>query len=162
MAADETKTLSDEDHPERTRRDLLGAGALGAAAAALTGSCGGGGGGGTGGPSVQTDKKVQWRLASSFPNSLDTIYGAAEVLAEHVEAMTGGNFKIRVYQAGEIVPGLQVLDAVQNGTVQVGQTASYYYKGKNPALAFDTCVPFGHHRAPAVAPGCSRAAASTS
>jgi len=60
-----------------------------------------------------------------------------------VEEMSDGLFKIRVYPAGELVPGLEVLDAVQQGTVQVGQTASYYYTGKNPALAFDCCVPFG-------------------
>ncbi len=94
-------------------------------------------------PAVSTGQKVQWRLASSFPRSLDTIFGAADVLAERVEAMTDGNFKIRVYPAGELVPALQVLDAVQQGTVAVGQSASYYYIGKNPALAFDTCVPFG-------------------
>jgi TRAP-type mannitol/chloroaromatic compound transport system substrate-binding protein len=86
---------------------------------------------------------VQWRLASSFPSSLDTIYGAAEVLAERVEAMSEGRFRIRVYEAGEMVPALQVLDGVQKGSVQVGQTGGYYYTGKNPALAFDTCVPFG-------------------
>ena len=57
--------------------------------------------------------------------------------------MTGGNFEIRPYQAGELVPPLQVMDGVQNGSVQVGQTGGYYYTGKNPALAFDTCVPFG-------------------
>ena len=57
--------------------------------------------------------------------------------------MTEGQFKIRVYPGGELVPGLQVMDAVQQGTVQVGQTASYYYTGKNAALAFDACVPFG-------------------
>ena len=94
-------------------------------------------------PAISTGKKVRWRVASSFPRSLDTIYGGAEVLAERVSAMTDGNFEIRAYPAGELVPGLQVLDAVQNGTCQVGQTCSYYYTGKNPALAFDTCVPFG-------------------
>jgi len=96
-----------------------------------------------GAPAVQAQKKVRWRLASSFPRSLDTIFGAAEYMAERVKAMTGGNFDIRVYPGGELVPGLQVLDAVQNQTVQAGQTCSYYYTGKNPALAFDTCVPFG-------------------
>ena len=95
------------------------------------------------GPAVQSRKKVIWRLASSFPRGLDTIYGGAEVLAERVTAMSGGDFTIRPYPAGEIVPGLQVMDAVQQGTVQLGQTCSYYYTGKNPALAFDTCVPFG-------------------
>jgi TRAP-type mannitol/chloroaromatic compound transport system substrate-binding protein len=95
------------------------------------------------GPAVQTRKKIIWRLASSFPRGLDTIYGGAEVLADRVAAMTDGDFSIRAYPAGELVPGLQVLDAVQQGTVQLGQTCSYYYTGKNPALAFDTCVPFG-------------------
>ncbi|HCH63571.1 MAG TPA: ABC transporter substrate-binding protein [Deltaproteobacteria bacterium] len=96
-----------------------------------------------GAPAVSTGRRVRWRLASSFPRSLDTIFGGAEELAARVKAMTGGNFDIRVYPAGELVPGLQVMDAVQNATVQAGQTCSYYYIGKKPALAFDTCVPFG-------------------
>jgi len=86
---------------------------------------------------------IMWRLASSFPRSLDTIYGAAEVFSETLEKLTNGKFKVRVYPSGELVPGLQVLDAVQTGTVQMGHSASYYFIGKNPALAFDTCVPFG-------------------
>ena len=87
--------------------------------------------------------EVKWRLASSFPKSLDTIYGAAETMSKRVAAATGGKFQIQVFAAGEIVPGLQVLDAVQNGTVQAGHTAPYYYWGKDPAFALDTAVPFG-------------------
>lgn len=90
-----------------------------------------------------TGQRVVWRLASSFPRSLDTLYGACEDLAARVSAMSDGYFEIRPYPAGELVPGLQVLDAVSAGTVPVGQSASYYYIGKNPALAFDACVPFG-------------------
>ncbi len=86
---------------------------------------------------------IHWRLASSFPKSLDTIYGAAEVLANRLDKITGGKFQIRVYAGGEIVPGLQVMDAVQQGTVECGHTAGYYYVGKNMAYAFDTCLPFG-------------------
>ena len=86
---------------------------------------------------------VKWRLASSFAKSLDTIYGASENLAKRVAAATGGKFQIQVFAGGEIVPGLQVLDAVQNGTVQCGHTAPYYYWGKDPAFALDTAVPFG-------------------
>lgn len=86
---------------------------------------------------------VRWRLASSFPKSLDTIYGAAEILAARVEAITAGKFQIKVHAGGEIVPGLQVMDAVQQGTVECGHTASYYYVGKEMALAFDTALPFG-------------------
>jgi TRAP-type mannitol/chloroaromatic compound transport system substrate-binding protein len=126
------------------RRQLLGKALLGASAAAAV-ACGGGGegSGGGGAPAVQTRRRLRWRLASSFPRGLDTIFGASEVLAERVAALTEGRFEIRAYPAGELVPGLQVLDAVQQGTVQIGQSASYYFTGKNPALAFDTCVPFG-------------------
>ena len=105
------------------------------------GACGGAGEGGA--PAAQTNRRVRWRLVSSFPRSLDTIYGAAEVLSERVSALTDGRFEIRPYPAGELVPGLQVLDAVQQGTVQAGHSASYYFIGKNPALAFDAAVPFG-------------------
>ncbi|MFA5081024.1 MAG: TRAP transporter substrate-binding protein [Hydrogenophilaceae bacterium] len=86
---------------------------------------------------------IRWRLASSYPKSLDTIYGAAEVMAKRVEAITNGKFQIRVHAGGEIVPGLQVLDAVQQGTIECGHSASYYYVGKNMAFAFDCAVPFG-------------------
>ena len=86
---------------------------------------------------------VRWRLASSFPKSLDTIYGAGETLAARVAALTGGRFQIRVFAGGELVPGLQVLDAVGNGTAECGHSAGYYYVGKNLGLAFDTAVPFG-------------------
>jgi TRAP-type mannitol/chloroaromatic compound transport system substrate-binding protein len=87
--------------------------------------------------------EVKWRLASSFPKSLDTIYGAGEDFAKRVAAITDNKFQIRVFAAGEIVPGLQVVDAVQNETVECGHTASYYYVGKDPTFAFDTAVPFG-------------------
>lgn len=86
---------------------------------------------------------LRWRLASSFPKSLDTIYAAAEVLAARLEAITDGRFQLKVHAGGEIVPGLQVLDAVQQGTVECGHTASYYYVGKDMAFAFDTALPFG-------------------
>lgn len=96
-----------------------------------------------GAPAVQTSPRVVWRLASSFPNSLDTIYGASEVLARRVEELTDGRFRIRAYSAGELVPAFEVLGAVQNGTVHMGHGASYYFKGHNPALVFDCTVPFG-------------------
>jgi TRAP-type mannitol/chloroaromatic compound transport system substrate-binding protein len=130
------------------RRSFVKTGLLGTAGSALVAACAGGEGvanGGEGGeaPAVHSGKKIKWRLVSSFPRSLDTIFGSADILAERVEALSGGRFTIRVYPAGEIVPGLQVMDAVQQGTVQMGQSASYYFTGKNPALAFDTCFPFG-------------------
>jgi TRAP-type mannitol/chloroaromatic compound transport system substrate-binding protein len=118
------------------RRDFLAGAVIGGAGLA---ACGGG----EPGPAVHAARRVQWRMASSFPRSLDTIFGAAEVMAARVSALTDGLFEIHTYPSGELVPGLEVLDAVQQGTVQLGQTGSYYYIGKNPALAFDTCVPFG-------------------
>ena len=95
------------------------------------------------GASTSELPSVRWRMATSWPHALDTLYGGAQTIAEQVGVMSGGRFTIEPYAAGEIVPGLQVLDAVQNGAVECGHTASYYYVGKNPALAFGTAVPFG-------------------
>jgi TRAP-type mannitol/chloroaromatic compound transport system substrate-binding protein len=82
-------------------------------------------------------------LASSFPKSLDTLYGGAELISKRVAAVTDGKFQIGTFAGGELVPALQVLDAVQAGTVELGHTASYYYVGKDPTFAFDTSIPFG-------------------
>ena len=124
------------------RRDFLKTAAGATGAAALT-ACGGPDGGPASEDAGVSGPRVQWRLATSFPRSLDFIHGAGEKVAERVSALTGGNFSIRVYAAGEIVPALQVMDAVQQGTVQCGVSAGYYYIGKSPALAFDSSVPFG-------------------
>jgi TRAP-type mannitol/chloroaromatic compound transport system substrate-binding protein len=86
---------------------------------------------------------ISWRMATSWPKSLDTLYGGAEQVAKRVSAATGGKFTIKVFAAGEIVGGLQVLDAVQNGTVECGHTATYYYFGKDPTFALSCAVPFG-------------------
>jgi TRAP-type mannitol/chloroaromatic compound transport system substrate-binding protein len=86
--------------------------------------------------------EVKWRLASSFPKSLDTIYGASEWMAKRVAAATGGKFQIQVFAAGEIVPAFEVVNAVQINTVQAAHTAPYYFWGKDPAFALDTAVPF--------------------
>ena len=92
---------------------------------------------------AQNAPTIKWRLASSFPKSLDTIYGAAEVFAKRVSEATGGKFQIQVFAGGEIVPGLQVLDATKDGTVECCHTASYYFVGKDPTFAFDCAIPFG-------------------
>lgn len=92
---------------------------------------------------AQATPQVRWRLVSSYPRSLDILYGGAEDLAKRVAELTEGRFQIRVFQAGEIVPGGQVLDAVQQGAVEAGHTYGPFYVGKNPALAFDGGVPFG-------------------
>ncbi len=132
------------------RRRFVSAAALGAATAAA--GCGPGPGHGrrnTGetaavdGPGVVTRPRVRWRLASSFPRSTEILHRAAETLAARVAALTDGRFEIEVAEAGALVPALQVLDAVQAGSVPIGHTAGYYYLGKTPALTFDTAVPFG-------------------
>jgi TRAP-type mannitol/chloroaromatic compound transport system substrate-binding protein len=126
--------------PSRINRRRFVRTAVGGAAATAA-ACAGGGG--ESGPAVQTGRTVRWRLASAFPRGLDTLFGINEFLSERVDAMSGGAFTIRVYPAGEIVPAFQVLDAAQQGTVQMANAASYYFTGKNPALAFDAGVPFG-------------------
>ena len=110
---------------------------------ASAGAAGIGGGTLTRARAGEPQAQIRWRMASSFPKSLDMLFGSAEKIASRVSRLTEGRFEIRIFAAGEIVPPLQVLDAVQNGTVECGQTASYYYVGKNPALAFDTALPFG-------------------
>nr|WP_314863275.1 TRAP transporter substrate-binding protein [uncultured Undibacterium sp.] len=95
-------------------------------------------------PSLAADlPALNWRLASSFPKNLDTIYGAAETFCNRIKELTDGKFNIRPYAAPEIVPFNAVLDAVKDGTVEVGHTASYYYYGKDATFAFDCAVPFG-------------------
>jgi TRAP-type mannitol/chloroaromatic compound transport system substrate-binding protein len=87
--------------------------------------------------------QIRWRCASSFPKSLDTIFGGGEVVAKRVGELTGGKFQIRVFAAGEIVPAFGVVDAIQQNTIECAHTASYYFVGKNKAFAFDTTLPFG-------------------
>jgi TRAP-type mannitol/chloroaromatic compound transport system substrate-binding protein len=117
------------------RRKLVRTAGLGAVAAAATTLAA---------PALaQGMPELKWRLTSSFPKSLDTIYGAAEAFAKRVAELTDNKFQIRVFAAGEVVPGLQALDAVQNGTLEMCHTASYYYVGKDPTFAFDTAMPFG-------------------
>ena len=92
---------------------------------------------------AQSMPEVKWRMPTSWPKSLDTLYGGCEYFAKRIAEMSDNKFQIQVFAAGEIVPGLQVLDAVQNGTVEMGNTASYYYFGKDAAFTFGTALPFG-------------------
>ncbi|MBH8563793.1 TRAP transporter substrate-binding protein [Nostoc sp. CENA67] len=121
------------------RREVLNSAAIATATAATLASCSQT----TKSPTVQTGlPNIRWRMATSWPKSLGTFIGA-ETVAKRVAEMTNGRFQITPFAAGELVPGLQVLDAVQAGTVECGHTSSYYYIGKSPALAFATAVPFG-------------------
>ena len=94
-------------------------------------------------PAVHAQAAVRWRLSSSFPKALDTIYGAAEVFAKHVKDMSGGKFEISVHAAGEITPPFGVVDAVQQGSVECAHTAPYYFFGKNDCFALGCAIPFG-------------------
>ncbi|WP_086995299.1 TRAP transporter substrate-binding protein [Rhizobium sullae] len=91
---------------------------------------------------AQENPKISWRMTSSFPKSLDTIFGGAEDIAKHVSNATGGNFTIQPFAAGEIVPALQAADAVTSGTVEAAHTTSYYFVGKDPTYAIGTAIPF--------------------
>ena len=92
---------------------------------------------------VHAQANIRWRLTSSFPKSLDTIYGGAEVFAKKVSDMTGGKFQISVHPGGELMPSPQLVDGVQSGTVEMGHTAPYYYFGKDETFALGCAVPFG-------------------
>src|SRR5690349_20161536 len=92
---------------------------------------------------AQSAPELKWRLTARWPKSLDTLYGGCEYFSKRIAEITDNKFQIQVFAAGEIVPGLQVLDAVQNGTVEMGNTALYYYFGKNTAFTFGTALPFG-------------------
>ena len=117
---------------EMKRRHFLSAAGAGLAAAAIAK------------PAIaQSSPAVKWRLTSSFPKSLDTIYGACEIFSKAVAEATDNKFQIQTFAAGEVVPGLQAADAVSNGTVEMCHTASYYYVGKDPTFALFTAQPFG-------------------
>jgi TRAP-type mannitol/chloroaromatic compound transport system substrate-binding protein len=94
-------------------------------------------------PAVHAQATIRWRLASSFPKSLDTIYGAAETFAMHVKVISGGKFEISVHPAGELMPAFGVVDAVQQGTIEAAHTAPYYFFGKNETFAIGGAIPFG-------------------
>jgi TRAP-type mannitol/chloroaromatic compound transport system substrate-binding protein len=114
------------------RREFLKAAGLGVAATAVAA------------PAIaQSMPEIKWRLTSSFPKSLDTIYGASEDMSRFVAEATDNRFQIQSFAAGEIVPGLQVVDAVTNGTVEMCHTAAYYFVGKDPTFALFCAVPFG-------------------
>jgi len=86
---------------------------------------------------------IRWRLASSFPKSIDTLFGGSEVFAAKIKELSGGKFTISTHAAGELMPAFGVLDGVQQGTVECAHTAPYYFFGKDEAFALDCAIPFG-------------------
>ncbi|NNF54273.1 MAG: ABC transporter substrate-binding protein [Acidimicrobiales bacterium] len=151
------------------RRRFLGKAGLGvagfAASASIMAACGssgdsasddgGDGSGGDGGDDGAADgetvdlvqdsdlPEIEWEMATSWPLSLDTIFGGAVIFADTLSELTAGRFKVNPRAAGELAGGLEVLNAVVSGGADAGHTASYYYVGQNTAMQFGTAVPFG-------------------
>src|SRR4051812_32106913 len=92
---------------------------------------------------AQSMPELKWRMPTSWPKSLDTLYGGCEYFAKRVAEMTDNKFQIQVFAAGENLPRPQGVYAGQNGPVEIGNTACYYYWGKDAALTFGTALPFG-------------------
>ena len=114
------------------RRQFLKAAGVGVAATAIAK------------PAIaQSAPEIRWRLSSTFPKSLDTLYGAAENFSKYVSEATDGKFQIQPFAAGEIVGTFQAFDAVSNGTVEMIQGPGYYYYGKDPTFAVFADIPFG-------------------
>lgn len=117
------------------RRSILKGGVAGAGAAIAAGA--------TPAAAQTGGAPIKWRMTSSYPKALDAVFGAGDIFAKAVSDMTGGRIQLQHFAAGEVVPGLQALDAVQNGTVECCDTAAFYYIGKDPSFAFGAAVPFG-------------------
>lgn len=94
-------------------------------------------------PAVMAQTNIRWRLASSFPKSLDTLFGTAETFTTKLKELSGGKFVISTHAAGEIIPPFGVLDGVQNGTIECAHTAPYYFFGKDETFSIDCAIPFG-------------------
>lgn len=88
-------------------------------------------------------KTYEWKMVTSWPKNFPGLGVAPELFAQQVGEMSGGRLTVKVFGAGELVPGLQVFDAVSQGTVQMGHSGAYYWKGKHPAAPFFATVPFG-------------------
>lgn len=131
-----TDTTPKQSMPPRFgRRSFLTRAGLGGAAAAA--------GATLAAPAIASENpKITWRMASSFPKSLDTLYGGGETLSKWLSEATDGNFTIQLFAAGEIVPGLDAINAAAAGTVESAHSASYYNWGKNSAYACGTDLPF--------------------
>jgi TRAP-type mannitol/chloroaromatic compound transport system substrate-binding protein len=130
--ADGSGEAAAEEETTMKRRQFLTAAATGAAVATIAA------------PAIaQSSPEIRWRLTSSFPKSLDTLYGVSEQFSKILAAITDNKFQVQPFAPGELVPALQAADAVANGTVEMCHTASYYYVGKDPSFTFGTALPMG-------------------
>jgi TRAP-type mannitol/chloroaromatic compound transport system substrate-binding protein len=132
IQADGSGEAAAEEETTMKRRQFLTAAATGAAVTAIAA------------PAIaQSSPEIRWRLTSSFPKSLDTLYGVSEQFSKILAAITDNKFQVQPFAPGELVPALQAADAVANGTVEMCHTASYYYVGKDPSFTFGTALPMG-------------------
>jgi TRAP-type mannitol/chloroaromatic compound transport system substrate-binding protein len=92
---------------------------------------------------VRAADTVSWRMVTSWPRNLPGPGMTAQRLVDRIGAMSGGRLQVQLFAAGELVPALEVFDAVQGGTAEMAHTASFFWSGKMPAAAFFTAVPFG-------------------
>jgi TRAP-type mannitol/chloroaromatic compound transport system substrate-binding protein len=86
---------------------------------------------------------IEWQMPTSWTASIPVLLGAAEFFAKRVSELTEGRMRITAAPGGQIVPGLQVYEAIENGTAPIGHTASFYWVGRDPAWAIGTTLPFG-------------------
>jgi TRAP-type mannitol/chloroaromatic compound transport system substrate-binding protein len=94
-------------------------------------------------PNVIAQPKVQWRMPTTVPAALDIQFGAAQRLAQAVEEMSGGRFRIEVFPAGQIMPPFDCFDAASQGKVEMFSAGSIFWDTKDPAFQWFTTVPFG-------------------
>lgn len=92
---------------------------------------------------VAPQQTYQWKMVTSWPKNFPGLGNGPEIFAKYVDEMSNGRLKVRVYGAGELVPGFEVFDAVAQGTAQMGHSGPYYWKGKASAAQIFTGVPFG-------------------
>ncbi|MHA3979875.1 TRAP transporter substrate-binding protein [Halovulum sp. GXIMD14794] len=112
------------------RRKFISSAAIGAGAIALAA------------PAIAQDK-ITWRMVTTWPKNFPGLGVGAQRLADRITAASGGRLTVQVYSAGELVPPLQSLDAVIDGTAEMSHGAAYYWQNKSTALSFFTGVPFG-------------------
>lgn len=94
-------------------------------------------------PNVNFNNTYQWKMVTTWPPNFPVLGEGCKLLAKWIEEMSGGRFKIEVYGGGELIPALEVFDAVSHGAVEMGSGSGYYWAGKVPAAQFFSSVPFG-------------------
>lgn len=95
------------------------------------------------GPYINFNRTFEWKMVTTWPPNFPVVGEGCVMMAQWVEKMSGGRLKIKVYGGGELVPALEVFDAVSSGAVEMGHGAAYYWAGKVPAAQFFAAVPFG-------------------